>query len=245
MSVGNRIKEFRKIKNMKQGELAELLGIPQSNLARYENDGVNFTAEKLKQFYNLGINVNWLLTGEGEIFLPQMIKNAHSDDINHINYNKDKDLIFLNDKELLINQEGYKDTIQIPLMDIKVSAGSGFVNYEEEVYQWISFPRLLIGHYDPDYLRLLQIDGRSMEPTIMTGDWILVAINEKRLMSEKIFVIKSQDEIRCKRLMQDSKGNITIMSDNPIFGKEELSRHDFIDYGVEIIGKVIKIIHNV
>lgn len=108
MSVGNRIKEFRKIKNMKQGELAELLGIPQSNLARYENDGVNFTAEKLKQFYNLGINVNWLLTGEGEIFLPQMIKNTHSDDINHINYNKDKDLIFLNDKELLINHEGYK-----------------------------------------------------------------------------------------------------------------------------------------
>lgn len=69
MSVGERIKIFRNAINMKQGELSDLLGIHQSSLARYEKDASDFTFDKINKFYDLGVNVNWLLTGEGEMFL--------------------------------------------------------------------------------------------------------------------------------------------------------------------------------
>ena len=46
--MGNfKIREFRKAKNLFQDKMAEIIGLTQSNLSRYENNGVDLTEEML------------------------------------------------------------------------------------------------------------------------------------------------------------------------------------------------------
>jgi len=68
MSIGDRLKEVRNIKGMTQFEMGNILNIPQSNLYRYENGSSKLTADKIELLYQNGINIEWLITGQGEIF---------------------------------------------------------------------------------------------------------------------------------------------------------------------------------
>lgn len=69
--IGRRIRELREILNLKQTEFAKSLNIAQPYLSVLENGERNsFTIEillKLVEKYN--VNINWLLTGEGRVFL--------------------------------------------------------------------------------------------------------------------------------------------------------------------------------
>jgi len=72
MTFGNRIKEFRKKLNLSQQELAKHLNMQPQALARYEKDKVKPSIELAKKLTDLfNINLNWLLTGKGEMFLNQ------------------------------------------------------------------------------------------------------------------------------------------------------------------------------
>ena len=54
-------------------EFAEKLGFAYANLARYLSGQLKTTidAENYRKFAESGINIDWLLTGEGEMFEPQ------------------------------------------------------------------------------------------------------------------------------------------------------------------------------
>lgn len=68
--VGERIKLLRKALDCNQKEMCELLDLSQSNLAKIEN-GMLFPGfelmNKLHEKFNL--NIDWLITGTGEMFL--------------------------------------------------------------------------------------------------------------------------------------------------------------------------------
>ena len=66
MSFGSRIKEFRKVFNLSQQELAKKLNMQPQALARYEKDKVKPSIELAQKLTNMfNINLNWLLTGKG------------------------------------------------------------------------------------------------------------------------------------------------------------------------------------
>jgi SOS-response transcriptional repressor LexA len=69
-SVGCRLKQLRKQINRSQAEFAENSPVSQSNIARIES-GSLLPAVDLVSYLNvkLGVNPNWLLYGEGEMFL--------------------------------------------------------------------------------------------------------------------------------------------------------------------------------
>ncbi len=72
MSLSERIKEARKALNMGQKEFAVKLEIIYQSVSKYERGEIKPTAElmtKLAETYK--ININWLLTGNGEMFLDQ------------------------------------------------------------------------------------------------------------------------------------------------------------------------------
>ena len=77
MSFGSRIKEFRKVFNLSQQELAKKLNMQPQALARYEKDKVKPSIELAQKLTNMfNINLNWLLTGRGEMFLKDNPKIA-------------------------------------------------------------------------------------------------------------------------------------------------------------------------
>ena len=225
MSVGKRLKEMRATKGLTQLQLCEILEIPQSNLVRYENDRGNLTYEKLQKIYQLGINLEWLIIGEGE-----MLRNG--DNTRDLTVKKDKNLIPIDE-----------NLIKIPLLNIKASAGVGFVNYQEDVKDYIGIPARFLGGYLPKNVALLFADGDSMEPIMHSGDLLLVSPKDKELISERIYIIRAFDELRVKKLIRKINGNIIIKSENERYGSEEVSPQEWTDNNIEIVGRVINVIH--
>lgn len=69
MSVNERIKIVRKTSGLTQSDFGKKFGYLQNNIARLENGNTNPDVEFIQKLYNdFEININWLLTGEGEMY---------------------------------------------------------------------------------------------------------------------------------------------------------------------------------
>jgi DNA-binding XRE family transcriptional regulator len=70
--IGERLKIVRKGLNMKnQSQLAEKLGITQTTLSKYENGTSDIPDDVKLKIGGFGINLHWLLTGMGAMFLSK------------------------------------------------------------------------------------------------------------------------------------------------------------------------------
>jgi len=70
-AIGQRLKKLREELNLSQGKMANLLGVSQSALSKWESGKREIPIGvliKLKQKFN--VNLNWLLSGQGDMFLP-------------------------------------------------------------------------------------------------------------------------------------------------------------------------------
>ncbi|MCU0757156.1 MAG: helix-turn-helix transcriptional regulator [Xanthomonadales bacterium] len=67
MDVANRIKAWRQALGLTQEQFAALASMPKRTLVGYENDEREPGAAALALLARTGVNVNWLLTGEGEM----------------------------------------------------------------------------------------------------------------------------------------------------------------------------------
>ena len=82
--MGNfKLREFRKVKGLYQNEIASILGVNQSNLSRYETNGVDLTDEmldKLRAEYGAE-EVNAFLTDSSEQVRNKEIPSSQSDEL--------------------------------------------------------------------------------------------------------------------------------------------------------------------
>ncbi len=72
MIFGSRFKEIRLSLSLNQREFAEKLGITQGNLSKIEGDKQEPSFQILDKIFVLGINLHWLLTGEGSMFFEKI-----------------------------------------------------------------------------------------------------------------------------------------------------------------------------
>ena len=71
--IGKRLKAIRELKGLSQTELGESLGIQYQHVSKYERGGSVPTWENLIKMIELyEVNINWLLTGRGKVFLSKM-----------------------------------------------------------------------------------------------------------------------------------------------------------------------------
>ena len=75
--IGKRLQEFRKKLGFTQKEFAKMFGVSEITMRRYEigkvKPDIDFILE-LRNRFNL--NINWLLTGEGEMFITEEEKKG-------------------------------------------------------------------------------------------------------------------------------------------------------------------------
>lgn len=70
--ISNRIKLIRKEKNLTQTDFGKLIGVTKQAISNIEGGYSNPSLELLSQlFKNFYVNLNWLITGEGEMFNTQ------------------------------------------------------------------------------------------------------------------------------------------------------------------------------
>lgn len=89
-------------------------------------------------------------------------------------------------------------------------------------------------------LASVKISGDSMYPTISDGDSVIINMDDKlRIEDGGIYAFKLNGELLVKRLMRSRvTGDITIISDNPSYGREVLRRNDE-SVSFVMIGRVI------
>lgn len=71
MTIGERIRQVRKFKDLTQQKFADSLGMKQNTVATYEMGRTNPSDPAIKSICReFGVNEEWLRSGEGEMFAP-------------------------------------------------------------------------------------------------------------------------------------------------------------------------------
>ena len=73
---GDRLKAWRDTKQLKQPEMATLLGMSPSTYQKYETHVRAPGAEAIEGFVRAGLNANWLLTGQGPMLLADLVEHS-------------------------------------------------------------------------------------------------------------------------------------------------------------------------
>jgi repressor LexA len=76
---GGRLKQARETMNLTQEDMANKLNVGQSAYSKMERGKSDFSNELLTLIPELGINLNWIITGKGEMFLTNTPAKLESD----------------------------------------------------------------------------------------------------------------------------------------------------------------------
>lgn len=133
---------------------------------------------------------------------------------------------------------GPDDVVEITALDLSISMGPGTLIEEFIEAEPIKMGLGLIQSITrtpSDRLRLVRGVGDSMEPTLRSGDRVMVDINEHALARiNGIYWIDHLGTHGIKRLRASGRGKVMVMSDNPLVPAFEVDAQD-----LRIEGRVI------
>lgn len=218
----NRIQSAMDYAQINGKELSILTGLTTAAISQYKTGKIltlnAMAAQKIADA--LGVNVEWLVTGEGNMIKPNIISldNADSDKLT----------------------AGF---VQIP--EYKICFGAG--EAEEPTYEEIQdcVPAYFRSSFfsdrgiNPKNCKRFKVIGDSMIPLINDGDYITVDCTPKDYIeNNQIYALVFDHSLRIKRLIKSFK-TLTIRSDNQIYPDEVLTLEEAAQM-IHIIGKVIE-----
>ena len=134
------------------------------------------------------------------------------------------------------NQSGI---VSVPLLEVNASAGTGYINFSEQVVRRVDFNkdwlRQNVRYSNESHLDLISASGDSMEPTINSGDILLVDHGINEVLYDSIYVALVNGELYVKRFQRTPNRSLLMISDNPKYKSFELKTED----DVRIIGRVV------
>ena len=193
--VSNRINNLVKERKTSFYKLSKETGIDQSVFSRVKTGKLNFSSNNIEQIANyFGVNIDWLLTGEGE-----MLKTPGKE-------GKGKE-----------TEEASNLTVGrvIPLYDAEAAAGNG---YEMDMSPARPIEMIQIGGFLRESEAALRVYGSSMIPHYPPG--CIVALKpwvERFIEPGAVYVVETTTNRYLKRLMYNAdKTALRCVSDNTI-----------------------------
>lgn len=129
----------------------------------------------------------------------------------------------------------------IPLLNVAGSAGTGAFVEDEMVLDLVAFRTSWLRsvlRVDPAQLKLIRVQGDSMEPSLSNGDTVLVDLSVDGHLSDGIWVIKMDGVLKIKRVQQFPGGKVSIISDNTAYAPIEIDTTS-LPPGLEFVGRVV------
>ena len=198
-SFADRLLFILKKFNIKQKEFAKTVKISPSTLSEYKKGTKKPSMDTLyKISTEYSINLNWLLTGKGEMFLFRKTNNKIS---NLYNFGTE-----------MVEIEKGSD----------ISAGDGILVYEDDP---ILFPRALLAK-EPQAYFAITVNGNSMLPNIHDGE--LAIIQKDSFWEnayDKVAAIRIDGMAHLKRVLKFDNF-IVLQPFNPAFQSITLSAED-------------------
>jgi len=206
--------EIRKEKALNKQQFADFLEIPSTTVSDIELGKREPSKDVLlKLTSKCGVNLHWMLTGEGSKYIKRTISNGS------------KKLPVYYESEL---PEG---AFIVPLLDQRLSAGNGsYLQNEDAVKALVHVPAYLARF--GNNIAAVTVDGDSMYPTLSRGD--MVVCDSCGWSGEGIYALQMSGDGYVKRLTK-RPGKIVIISDNPKYPPQEEPEES---QDIKIIGRV-------
>lgn len=106
-----------------------------------------------------------------------------------------------------------------PFYNIEASCGHGAWNGEANIINRLAFRRdwLRDEGLDAAHLAAIRARGDSMEPTIQSGDTLLIDMRVTTPRTDGIYIIEQDGGLSAKRIQRAPDGTLYIRSDNPAY----------------------------
>ena len=231
--VKTQLRTIRNTLKLSQQEFGKLLGIPQTTYANYENGKTNIPDDiKLKLFSEFSVNLNWLISGEGNMLL------SDTTPVSYTPVQKDDEYITATGKTYPVSiPDG---GLSIPILASKVSAGPGEewlpVNFREN--ERLPVIERFIRPYKKELVFSAEVKGDSMTGIqLFDGDMVIAVKGYTE--GDGIFVLTIDDEVYVKRLQWNpATKKISVKSENERYETFEVEPER-----ITILGKVIGWLH--
>lgn len=202
---------------------AEKCGFGESLLRKYLNGESYPGIEKAAQIATAaGVCLDWLIMGRGPM--------------------RSEDASYAYPLEGYREDEGW---ITFPIYDAHAAAGAGNINKPRLPTPGIAFdPELSnnLFHTPKNTLAGLYVTGDSMEPTLYSGDVLIVDMSTNEIVGDAIYVLVVDEGCIVKRIQPRTDGKIVLSSDNPNYPPEiiEPEKKSFLKIYGRVVGALKK-----
>lgn len=212
-SMAERLRARCRQLGLTAGQVAEAAGVNRSfvyDIQRGRSENPNL--EKLSAVTRvLKVQRNWLLHGVGEV----------------------------EGEEPIVDDPG-QAMVEVPYVSVRASMGGGMAVEDEPLHGLpYHFQRgWLEGELraDPHAARIMHVEGDSMEPTLKSGDIVLIDTSHRSPTPPGVFVLHDGMGLVAKRLEHIPNSDpplVRIISDNPAYSAYERTAEE-----VNIIGRI-------
>ncbi|MCK7195673.1 XRE family transcriptional regulator [Enterobacter bugandensis] len=201
MGFSERLAQAMKHAGYTQGRLAKDVGMAQSSVNKLlkEANGSRKTVEIASV---LGVRPEWLSTGEGEMAASGARDTA----------------------ALYQVKPSLNGIYRVDVLDVKASAGPGtlvtsdFIETIRAIEYTTEQARVLFGNRPATHVKVITVNGDSMDGTISPGDQIFVDTSVTHFDGDGVYVFVFGKTLHVKRL-QMQRDRLAVISDNPIYEK--------------------------
>lgn len=214
-----RLNEAMKEAGFTQASLAKAVGMSQSSIWKLTSGAASGSRKTVELSRVLGVRPEWLSSGEGSKYPIENIAAGN-----------------------VVSLEPIKDTYRVDVLDVQASAGPGtFVSSEFiETIRAIEYTeeqaRLMFGNRPAHAIKVITVNGDSMEGTIDPGDFVFVDTATNHFEGDGIYVFIFGKTIHIKRL-QMLKTSLMVLSDNKLYNSWKIEESDESQF--HILGKVL------
>ena len=187
-----------------------------------------------------------LQLGRAHSYLQQFLNRGTPRELKESDRAKLAEMLGLDETELgaspklrLVSDNPAAKFTLVPEYNAQVSAGGGAENgHERVVAQWPFQPNYIRNYLGLDHadLAIVEVRGDSMEPTLQSGDRVLVNTSDKQISQSGIFVMYDGGGTVIKRVDKQVGNNetVTLISDNRIHPPYQVNLAN-----LNVIGRVV------
>lgn len=175
----------------------------------------------------LGVNVRWLISGEGPKNAPFEGDDSNTIEIPYLRANvvdTREQIEELRCPNSALVNEDFRSKVNIKVFDTKDP-----IIYKKDY--------LISLGANPDYCMKLRVSGDSMDPLIRSGDSVIVDCSARTVTNNCVYALVYDNSICIRRLIKQLS-KLVIRADNPVYPEEVLTVEEANK--IEVLGRVIE-----
>ncbi|HGH2429917.1 TPA: XRE family transcriptional regulator [Salmonella enterica subsp. enterica serovar Senftenberg] len=226
-TFADRLNAAMSASGLSQAQLAEKVGISQPAIQKMSSGKTNGTRKMVELANALKVRPEWLSSGVGDMRYPE------GPEPSNIRESSLKATIWED-----MNRDS-EEFVEIPLLNVSLSAGNGSCELEESSDFALVFRRYYLKKMGvpESAAKLVRVSGQSMEPTLNDGDVVGVNTQDTTIRDGKTYAICQSDLLRVKTLIA-TPTSVIIRSINREEYPDEVLEREVFHKNVRVIGRV-------